>query len=144
MRVINYILLLITIPAYLLATVGFSLHICERERSVDLLLISLEKECEELHHGYSCNLSDGGCCNESDGHDEECCSTQNYLLDLEVEKGKSIKLSPIQKLIILQGAPNHSLERRLYFLSEMVALEAPPLLPKLISNSLPKLSQWRL
>ncbi len=142
-KTVNHIVLGVLTALYLLVTTGFALHICDKEESVDLFLLSSEKECKELHD--NCGCSEDYCSTHT--HDESCCSTQYFLLEVESLKADLSMLDfvlPIWNLPIIALSTGALHAEYLIEGGKLYSYRAPPHATLFSSKTLAKISQWRL
>ncbi|MFA5713421.1 MAG: hypothetical protein WC960_04510 [Bacteroidales bacterium] len=102
---------LLLLFSYLIGSVGFALHICSSEESIELILFNSGTECNELHqeshlHHSCCSTAHNSQCAEHNSIDSEeresfnCCDTKLFHLIEEAELpftlGKGTIYSPLQ------------------------------------------------
>ncbi len=78
---------------YMMTTMGFGMHICSYDNSIDILLLSSSVECSDIHSHHECTC-DGGSSDDlthnqvhnhdhSHMHNSDCCKTDIFNLNTD-------------------------------------------------------------
>lgn len=78
-NLVKYTLTSLLLVAYFVTSPGFGIHECSTEGTRDILVLTSQTSCDEIHTHCSCE-SQG--CQESK-HDSNCCKTEIHHLDLD-------------------------------------------------------------
>ncbi len=80
---------------YMMTTMGFGIHICSHDNSVDIILLSSSVECSDIHSHHLCScdgsMSENLMHSQSHNHDHshmhnsDCCKTDIFNLNTDSE-----------------------------------------------------------
>ncbi|PKP06513.1 MAG: hypothetical protein CVU10_02820 [Bacteroidetes bacterium HGW-Bacteroidetes-5] len=78
-NLVKYTLGILILSAYFVTSPGFGIHVCSKEGTRDLILLSSNTSCDDIHS--HCGCSSGSCTGTK--HDNNCCETEIHHLDSE-------------------------------------------------------------
>ncbi|PKP00047.1 MAG: hypothetical protein CVU13_00600 [Bacteroidetes bacterium HGW-Bacteroidetes-8] len=78
-NLVKYSLTVLLLVAYFVTSPGFGIHECSSEGTRDILLLTSQTSCKDIH--THCGCASQGCSNKV--HDNNCCKTEIHHLDLD-------------------------------------------------------------
>lgn len=157
----TYLFSTLIIAAYLLSSIGFSVHKCSCEGTTDISILIGNPDCEHLHAhinlSHDSHSHDGECA-DAEAHDachhdhhkcqhnhtDGCCTTEVLVLTIDQDNNDSgISVLPAETQNYTFCVSDNGLSILLTQVEAYMALkEAPPIISN--STDLPVISQWRL
>lgn len=142
-KVIRYLFSLLVLLAYMFTSIGFGVHECSAKGTRQILIINIDRPCEQIHDYCSCNSK--SC--SANQHSHNCCSTEIYHLDLAYDNTDSC----IDALLYLEQeatdcpmvALNSSTSMSAPLSTNLEFKHGPPIYIE-INKVLAILAQWRL
>ncbi|MDP3436453.1 MAG: hypothetical protein Q8S04_04365 [Bacteroidales bacterium] len=90
-NLVKYTLTVLLLVAYFVTSPGFGVHECSKEGTRDILLLTSETSCEDIHTHCGCASQD---CSDKE-HDNNCCKTEIHHLDLDYNIVEITSIIPI-------------------------------------------------
>lgn len=96
---------------YMMTTMGFGMHVCSYDNSIDILLLSSSVDCSDIHSHHMCSC-DGGSSDDlthnqvhnhdhSHMHNSDCCKTDIFNLNTDSES--VTKLSIFKNISVISN-----------------------------------------